>query len=190
MSDANKNTEPTKEATTEAKGKQQQKPRSEKPRSEKPKGEKQSKQEKPKVQQQGGEKKQGDKGAKELLGVGVKKEEDFSEWYTNTITRAEMIEYYDISGCYIMRPWSYAIWEKVQDFINVEIKKLGIQNAYFPLLVSERALTAEKDHIEGFAPEVCALLYPFSQSSTSFSSSSHHHTFYYQFITNHFRLHG
>lgn len=126
------------------------------PRQQKPKGEQKPKEQKPKADQKPkqGEKKQGNKGASELLGVGVKKEEDFSEWYTNTITRSEMIEYYDISGCYIMRPWAYSIWEQIQDFFNVEIKKLGVQNAYFPLLVSERALTAEKDHIEGFAPEV------------------------------------
>jgi prolyl-tRNA synthetase len=89
-----------------------------------------------------------------LLGVGASKENDFSEWYTNAITKSEMIEYYDISGCYILRPWSYAIWEQIQQFFDVEIKKLGVQNAYFPLLVSEKALNAEKDHIEGFAPEV------------------------------------
>jgi len=89
-----------------------------------------------------------------LLGVGVKKEEDFSEWYQNIITRAELIDYYDISGCYIMRPWAFAIWEQIQSFIDTEIKKLGVQNVYFPLMVSERALNAEKDHLEGFAPEV------------------------------------
>jgi len=89
-----------------------------------------------------------------LLGAGVKKEEDFSEWYTNVITRSEMIDYYDISGCYILRPWAYSIWEQIQAFFDAEIKKLEVQNAYFPLLVSEKALTTEKDHIEGFAPEV------------------------------------
>jgi len=65
-----------------------------------------------------------------------------------------MIEYYDVSGCYILRPWSFSIWEQIQHFFDTEIKKLGVQNAYFPLFVSERALNAEKDHVEGFAPEV------------------------------------
>eukprot|EP01111_Echinosteliopsis_oligospora_P000710 TRINITY_DN1083_c0_g1_i1.p1 TRINITY_DN1083_c0_g1~~TRINITY_DN1083_c0_g1_i1.p1 ORF type:complete len:580 (+),score=222.95 TRINITY_DN1083_c0_g1_i1:83-1822(+) len=101
---------------------------------------------------------EGEKGAKKkdtsLLGVGVAKSEDFSEWYTNTLLKSEMIEYYDISGCYILRPWAYAIWEQIQSFFDSEIKKLGVQNAYFPLLVSEKALNSEKDHIEGFAPEV------------------------------------
>ncbi|KAG0568351.1 hypothetical protein M758_6G011700 [Ceratodon purpureus] len=65
-----------------------------------------------------------------------------------------MIEYYDVSGCYILRPWSYSIWESIKDFFDKEIKKMGIENTYFPLFVSEKALTKEKDHVEGFAPEV------------------------------------
>eukprot|EP01133_Synstelium_polycarpum_P020198 gene20198-24219_t len=89
-----------------------------------------------------------------LNGAGVGKEEDFSQWYTNVITRSEMIDYYDVSGCYILRPWSFTIWEHITNFFDAEIKKLGVQNAYFPLLVSQKALETEKDHIEGFAPEV------------------------------------
>jgi len=65
-----------------------------------------------------------------------------------------MIEYYDISGCYILRPWSYGIWENIQHFFDNHIKKLGVQNAYFPLFISQRALIREASHIEGFAPEV------------------------------------
>lgn len=89
-----------------------------------------------------------------LLGLSVKKEEDFSSWYTQTITLSEMIDYSDISGCYILRPWSYFIWEQIQKWFDDEIKKLGVQNTYFPLFVSERALNTEKEHVEGFAPEV------------------------------------
>ncbi|KAN0014837.1 hypothetical protein ACTFIU_001156 [Dictyostelium citrinum] len=110
------------------------------------------KEKKPAVEKKAVEKK-GDVKAN-LLGAGCKKEEDFSEWYQNVITRSEMIDYYDISGCYILRPWAYSIWEQIQAFFDAEIKKLDVQNAYFPLLVSEKALTTEKDHIEGFAPEV------------------------------------
>lgn len=65
-----------------------------------------------------------------------------------------MIEYYEISGCYILRPWAYAIWERIQGFFDGLIKEIGVENAYFPLFVSERALTTEKEHVEGFAPEV------------------------------------
>lgn len=89
-----------------------------------------------------------------LLGLSAKKEEDFANWYTQTITLSEMIDYSDISGCYILRPWSFYIWESIQRWFDDEIKELGVSNSYFPLFVSERALNTEKDHVEGFAPEV------------------------------------
>lgn len=88
------------------------------------------------------------------LGLSATKNGDFASWYTQVVTRSEMIEYYDISGCYILRPWSYAIWEFIQSFFDAEIKKSGVTNTYFPLFVSEEALNKEKDHVEGFAPEV------------------------------------
>lgn len=65
-----------------------------------------------------------------------------------------MIEYYDVSGCYVLRPWAYSIWEAIQDFFNQEIKKMGVENCYFPMFVSQAALEKEKSHIEDFAPEV------------------------------------
>jgi prolyl-tRNA synthetase len=89
-----------------------------------------------------------------LLGLTATKEDDFALWYTQAITLSEMIDYSDISGCYILRPWSFFIWETIQRWFDDEIKKLGVQNAYFPLFVSERALNTEKEHLEGFAPEV------------------------------------
>ncbi|KFG64948.1 prolyl-tRNA synthetase (ProRS) [Toxoplasma gondii RUB] len=89
-----------------------------------------------------------------MLGVTAKKDENFSEWYTQAIVRSEMIEYYDISGCYIMRPWAFHIWEKVQRFFDDEIKKMGVENSYFPMFVSRHKLEKEKDHVEGFSPEV------------------------------------
>jgi bifunctional glutamyl/prolyl-tRNA synthetase len=65
-----------------------------------------------------------------------------------------LIEYYDVSGCYILKPWSYFIWEEIKNFFDKEIKKLGVQNCYFPIFVSKAALEREKDHIADFAPEV------------------------------------
>ena len=65
-----------------------------------------------------------------------------------------MIDYGDISGCYILRPWAFFIWEQIQEYINDHIKKLGVKNSYFPLFVTERALQTEKDHVEGFRAEV------------------------------------
>lgn len=89
-----------------------------------------------------------------LLGLSVKKSEDFATWYTQTITYSEMIDYSDISGCYILRPWSFYIWEHIQRWFDDRIKLMGVKNSYFPLFVSKRALETEKDHVEGFAPEV------------------------------------
>lgn len=70
-----------------------------------------------------------------------------------------MIEYYDVSGCYVLRPWSYAVWEKIQEFFDGEIKKIGVKNCYFPMFVSAAALEREKTHIADFAPEVNLLLF-------------------------------
>ncbi|GFY98619.1 class II aaRS and biotin synthetases superfamily protein [Actinidia rufa] len=70
------------------------------------------------------------------------------------VVSGELIEYYDISGCYILRPWTMSIWEVMQAFFDAEIKKMNIKNCYFPLFVSPGVLQKEKDHIEGFAPEV------------------------------------
>lgn len=89
-----------------------------------------------------------------LIGITVDKGKDFSSWYSQIVTKGEMLDYYDVSGCYILRPNSYFIWEEIQNWFNVEIKKLGVQNSYFPMFVSQRVLEKEKDHIEGFAPEV------------------------------------
>ncbi|CAG9836293.1 unnamed protein product, partial [Diabrotica balteata] len=97
-----------------------------------------------------------DSGAKRQtrLGLEAKKEEQLSDWYSQVITKGELIEYYDVSGCYIFRPWSFAIWEAIKDWFDSEIKKLGVQNCYFPIFVSKAALEKEKTHIEDFAPEV------------------------------------
>ncbi|KII73236.1 Bifunctional glutamate/proline--tRNA ligase [Thelohanellus kitauei] len=95
-----------------------------------------------------------DKMKKTKLGLSVSKEIDFSQWYTEVITKSELIDYYTISGCYVIRPHAFSIWEAVQTFFDAEMKKLGIQNCYFPIFVPESALTKEKDHINDFAPEV------------------------------------
>ncbi|KAI5481834.1 proline-tRNA ligase [Pseudohyphozyma bogoriensis] len=89
------------------------------------------------------------------LGMTVKKEyANFGEWYQQALLKGDMMDYYDISGCYILKPLSYGIWQEIQTWFDAGIKKLGVQNAYFPMFVSSRVLEKEKDHIEGFAPEV------------------------------------
>jgi len=111
------------------------------------KGKKQKKQPQ---QQQSNQKTKG----KTLLALQHKKSENFPMWYSNVIVLSEMISYYDISGCYILRPWSYKIWDLMQQWFNKKILKLGVENCYFPLFVSQDRLEKEKDHVEGFAPEV------------------------------------
>lgn len=88
------------------------------------------------------------------LGLGVKKNENPADWYTQVITKAEMIEYYDVSGCYILRPWAFAIWERIQSFLDEKIKKIGVRNASFPIFVSSAALNKEQTHVNDFSPEV------------------------------------
>lgn len=90
----------------------------------------------------------------EDLGITTHREDNFSEWFIQVLTKAELIDYTDISGCYVFRPNSYAIWEYIQALFDSRIKKDGVKNAYFPCFVSERALKAEEDNFEGFCPEV------------------------------------
>ncbi|KAJ9063921.1 hypothetical protein DSO57_1035870 [Entomophthora muscae] len=88
------------------------------------------------------------------IGIEYKKEDNFPMWYRQVLTKGEMIEYYDVSGCYIYRPWSYSIWRSITAFFDKAITDMGVEPAYFPLFVSQAVLEKEKDHIEGFAPEV------------------------------------
>jgi prolyl-tRNA synthetase len=92
-------------------------------------------------------------------GISVKKSDDLSEWYTQLLQKAELIEYSPVSGCYILRPNCYFIWEKVQRFFDDLIKKDGVKNAYFPLFIPESLLKKESKHVEGFAPEVAWIDY-------------------------------
>mmetsp|Transcript_35021 Transcript_35021/g.53760 ORF Transcript_35021/g.53760 Transcript_35021/m.53760 type:complete len:364 (+) Transcript_35021:182-1273(+) len=88
------------------------------------------------------------------LSILYKKNANFSKWYQEVITKAELIDYYDISGCYILRPRSFYIWEQIQTYLDTRFKASGTENAYFPMFVSQGALEKEKDHLEGFSPEV------------------------------------
>jgi len=83
-----------------------------------------------------------------------KKEENHSDWYTELIVKCNLISYYDISGCYILLPNSYSVWENIQHFLDGQFKLRGVQNVYFPLFISKNNLEKEKNHIEGFEPEV------------------------------------
>ncbi|RLN73457.1 hypothetical protein BBJ28_00007742 [Nothophytophthora sp. Chile5] len=87
-------------------------------------------------------------------GMSCTKKGNFADWYTDAITKSGMIDYYDVSGCYILRPYSYEIWERVQAFLDGNFKSNGVKNCYFPMFVTKEKLQREKDHLEGFAPEV------------------------------------
>ncbi|MFH1769996.1 MAG: proline--tRNA ligase [archaeon] len=91
---------------------------------------------------------------KQEKGITAKKSENFSEWYTQIIQKGEIAEYTGVSGCMVIRPYAYEMWEKVQEFFNKELKKMGIKNAYFPSLIPEHLLNKEKEHVKGFNPEV------------------------------------
>lgn len=98
-------------------------------------------------------------GKKNLAGITVSKQDDVSEWYTQLITKAELIDYTDISGCYVLRPRGFAIWERIQEYVDSLFKQsnvhgVSVQNAYFPLFIPESYLKREADHIEGFKAEV------------------------------------
>ncbi|EDS40767.1 bifunctional aminoacyl-tRNA synthetase [Culex quinquefasciatus] len=88
------------------------------------------------------------------LGLEATKEDCLPEWYSQVITKGEMIEYYDVSGCYILRHWSFAVWKAIKAWFDAEITKMGVKECYFPIFVSRAALEREKDHIADFAPEV------------------------------------
>ncbi len=79
--------------------------------------------------------------------------EDFAKWYTDVCKKAELMDYTDVKGFIIYRPYGYAIWENIQSYLNVEFKEKGHENVYMPLVIPTSLFQKEKDHIEGFAPE-------------------------------------
>ncbi len=81
-------------------------------------------------------------------------EEDFAQWYTDVVKKAELVSYSKIKGCMVIRPNGYAIWENIQKELDVRFKKTGVENVYMPMFIPESLLQKEKDHVEGFAPEV------------------------------------
>ena len=82
-------------------------------------------------------------------------EADFAQWFTDVCTKAELVDYSGIKGCFIMRPYGYAIWENIQHVLDGMFKRDGHENVSMPMLIPESLLQKEKDHVEGFAPE-CA----------------------------------
>ncbi|MBQ7106067.1 MAG: proline--tRNA ligase [Clostridia bacterium] len=81
-------------------------------------------------------------------------DEDFAKWYTDVVSKAELMDYSSVKGCMIIRPYGYAIWENIQSILNSMFKATGHENVYMPMFIPESLLQKEKDHVEGFAPEV------------------------------------
>ncbi|MBC2578467.1 proline--tRNA ligase [Peptostreptococcus russellii] len=81
-------------------------------------------------------------------------EDDFAQWYTDVITKTELVDYAPIKGFMVIRPYGFALWEKIRDYADDLFKKGGHKNVYFPMLIPESLLNKEADHVEGFAPEV------------------------------------
>ncbi|MBC5712908.1 proline--tRNA ligase [Roseburia sp. BX1005] len=91
---------------------------------------------------------------KKLVEAITSMEEDFAQWYTDVVKKAELIDYSSVKGCMILKPAGYAIWENIQHELDRRFKETGVENVYMPLFIPESLLNKEKDHVEGFAPEV------------------------------------
>ena len=94
--------------------------------------------------------------AKELKNL-TKRSENYSQWYNELVVKADLAEQSDVRGCMVIKPYGYAIWEKMQRTLDDMFKQTGVQNAYFPLLIPKSFLSREAEHVEGFAKE-CAVV--------------------------------
>ena len=92
-------------------------------------------------------------------------DQDFPRWYQEVIAKAQLAENGPVRGTMVIRPWGYAIWERLQAAIDQRIKAAGASNAYFPLLIPEAYLRREADHVEGFSPELAVVTHGGAQSA-------------------------
>jgi prolyl-tRNA synthetase len=83
--------------------------------------------------------------------------EDFAEWYNEVVLRSELADYSPVKGSMVIRPWGYGIWENMQRALDAMLKETGHENAYFPLLIPMSFIEREKDHVQGFAPELAVV---------------------------------
>ncbi len=91
---------------------------------------------------------------KKLVEAITSMEEDFAQWYTDVVKKAELVDYTSVKGCMVIKPAGYAIWENIQKELDQRFKETGVENVYLPMFIPESLLQKEKDHVEGFAPEV------------------------------------
>ena len=90
---------------------------------------------------------------KKEIGITTEKDE-FSDWFTQLMIKADLADYSDVSGCIIFKPTAYSIWEKIKDECDKRFKELGIKNCYFPIFIPEKLFSKEKEHVAGFTPQV------------------------------------
>lgn len=90
---------------------------------------------------------------KKLVEAITSMDEDFAQWYTDVVKKAELTDYSSVKGCMIIKPAGYAIWENIQNELDRRFKETGVENVYMPMFIPESLLNIEKDHVEGFAPE-------------------------------------
>ena len=91
---------------------------------------------------------------KKLVEAITSMDTDFAQWYTDVVKKAELIDYTSVKGCMVIKPAGYAIWENIQKELDRRFKETGVENVYLPMFIPESLLQKEKDHVEGFAPEV------------------------------------
>ena len=84
---------------------------------------------------------------------------DLSKWYTDVILKTDLVDYGPVKGTMVIKPYGYAIWENIQEYLNKKFKEIGVKNAYFPMFIPESYLKKEAEHVEGFAPEVAVVTY-------------------------------
>ncbi len=97
----------------------------------------------------------GGKKTDDIIGITVSKADNFSQWYQEVVLKSEMIEYYnEISGFFIMRPATMHIWNTIRKWFQQRIEEMGVEETSFPMFLSSKSLEKEKDHVEGFAPEL------------------------------------
>ena len=91
---------------------------------------------------------------KKLVEAITSMEEDFAKWYTDVVKKADLMDYTSVKGCMVFKPAGYALWENIQHELDRRFKETGVENVYLPMFIPESLLQKEKDHVEGFAPEV------------------------------------
>ncbi|MCL1823737.1 MAG: proline--tRNA ligase [Oscillospiraceae bacterium] len=103
---------------------------------------------------------------KKLVQEITSRDEDFAKWYTDIVLKADLVGYSGVKGCMVIRPYGYAIWENIQKLLDKRFKETGHENVYMPMFIPESLLNKEKDHIEGFAPEVAWVTHGGSEELT------------------------